>query len=41
MNLLIRGALDDNNISQKELQIITEHYEKYRAKIKETSSKML
>ncbi len=28
MNLLIRGALDDN-ISQQKLEIITEHYEKY------------
>ena len=35
MNLLIGGALDDNNISQQELEIIIEHYEKYRDKIKE------
>ncbi len=33
MNLLIGGALDDNNISQ-ELEIIIEHYEKYRDKVK-------
>ncbi len=35
VNLLIGGALDDNNISQQELEIITEHYEKYRDKLKE------
>ncbi len=35
MNLIIGSALDDNNISQQELEIITEHYEKYRDKIKE------